>query len=371
MKKIKVVEFFGEPLNYGGQEAFILNMYNNFSNNLELTFITPYEATNTNLKELISKKRDKLIFDDKAFETKLRKKYIIDTANKHLTNEYDVIHIHSGSLFNLYNVAKIARKKGIKKVIVHSHSAGKKTIKNIIIKFLSKDIGKYVDVFLGCTKEAGESKFPTKIINSNKFKVINNGINLNKFIFDKTIREEYRKKFDVENKLVLINIGRFSKEKNQIFLIELFNEYFKKNKNSHLFLIGGNGDELKNIEEKIKDYNLVKNITILKNRDDINYLLYMSDIFLLPSLWEGLPVTGIEAQTTGIPCIFSSNITETINVSEAFHKLSLDTGIAKWIKLIDELKKQPRYDTIADITKSGYDCKKSAEELEKIYMEEV
>lgn len=370
-KKIKVIEFFGEPLNYGGQEAFIINMYNNFSNKLAITFITPFEATNGYLKNLIKSKNDILINDNRKFDTVFRKINIIKTARKYLNSEYDVIHIHSGSLFTLYNVAKIAKRRGIEKVIVHSHTTGSSAIKGKLIKLVSKNIERYADVFIGCTKEAGISKFPREVVEGNKFVIINNGIDVKKYTFDEKVRNQYRKQFNVDKKTVLINIGRFCYEKNQKFLIELFRVYLNKNENSHLFLVGGYGTELTNIKKLIKKYELENCITILQNRNDINNLLFMSDVFILPSLWEGLPVTGVEAQTTGIPSIFSENITEKINISDAFYKLSLEEDLDKWVALIENLKDKKRYNTIKNIKKSEFDCEISAKQLEKIYLEEL
>ena len=368
-KKINVVEFFGEPLNYGGQEAFIINMYNNFSNNFKITFITPFEATNENLKNIIKDKKDYLINDNQKFDTFFRKVNIIRTAKKHLNNKYDVVHIHSGSLFTLYNVAKIAKNKGIKKVVVHSHIVSANNIKNKIIKYLTKDIEKYVDYFLACTELAGESKFPKSIIKSDKYSVINNGINIDKFSFNKKIRDKYRKEFNLSDKTVLINVARFNKEKNHLFLIELFNRYLKVNKNAFLILVGGEAKELNNIRQLIFKYKLTEKVKILTNRNDVNNLLFMSDIFILPSLWEGLPVTGIEAQTTGMPCIFSTNITEKINVTKVFYKMDLDENYNEWIKLLEKVKNKNRINTINQIRQAGYDVKISAKKLEKIYYE--
>lgn len=367
MKKISVMEFFGEPLNYGGQEAFIINMYRNFSSNMKITFVTPFEVTNSKLVDLAEKKKDNIIGDNKCFNSKLRKKFIIETAKKHISSEYDVIHIHSGSLFTLYVCSKIAKKVGIKKVIVHSHSAGKRGLKNKILKFCFRNIKKNADLFFACSKEAAEGKYTNEIINSNRFYIIKNGIDLDIYKFDEKKRIEYRKKFNVEDKIVLINIGRFSYEKNQGFLIDIFKQFKKINDNSHLFIVGGIGTELDNIRKKIKNESLESNVTILVNRSDVNNLLFMSDIFVLPSLWEGLPITGIEAQATGMPSLFSSNVTDEINVSNSFYEMSLEQSAEDWAKKINKLCSIKRQDNIDMIKSKGFDCKETAQKIEKEY----
>ena len=134
---MKVIEFFGEPLSYGGQEAFIYNMYSHFTKPAKYLFITPFHADNVELIVKINNRDDEYISNNYMFESKLRKLYIIKTAKKSIPSGYDVIHIHSGSIFNLMIVSKIAKKKGIKKVIVHSHATGLADAKHGLISIKS------------------------------------------------------------------------------------------------------------------------------------------------------------------------------------------------------------------------------------------
>ena len=368
--KIRVLEFFGEPLNYGGQEAFILNLYSKIDkSNLEFTFITPFESTNSKLLKLISENNDKLISENKDFESIYRKKYIKNTAKKYLNEKYDVIHIHSGSTYTLYNVAKIAKKNKIKKVIVHSHATGIKSIKYKIIKFISDlKIGKYADYFFACSEPSGKWRFPSKIVNDKKkFFIIKNGINIDKFKFNQNKRDEYRKEFNIVNNKVLIHVGRFSTEKNQLYLLDVFNEIVKMDESFKLFLVGGTGNILEDVKNKINLLNLNEKVNILINRDDVNYLINMSDVFVLPSIWEGLPFTGIEAQANGIPCIFSDTITDELNITKAYYKLSINEKPEAWAKLIIELSNKERIDSIDDIVKNGYDISSTCKLIEEIY----
>ena len=370
MQKIKIIEFFGEPLNYGGQEAFIINLYSKIdANKYEFTFITPFECQNTKLKEMIKEKNDNLIVEDKEFETKLRKKHIISTAKKMLNNSYDVIHIHSGSVFTLYNVAKIAKKSGIKKVIVHSHATGENTFKYKLIKFISDlSIDKYVDYYFACSKEAGIWKFPKHIINSKKFYIIKNGIDIDRFTFDSKIRNQYRKEYKIENKNVICTIGRYAKEKNPLFTLETFNNYLKLDKNGFLVMIGGGGELEEKIYRYIKDEKIEGNVMILKNRSDINNLLSMSDIYIMPSLWEGLGIAAIEAQAAGIPIICSENIPEDVNLTSLFHRKMLSDGAESWAQTIYKLvEKNERKDEKNKIKKSGFDISASVLKVEEIY----
>lgn len=370
MKKIKVAEFFGEPLNYGGQEAFIVNLYSKIDKeNYEFSFITPFECENKKLKELVkNNKNDIIIAENNEFNNKLRKKFILQVARKYLTNQYDVVHIHSGSVFTLFNVAKIAKKNGIKKVIVHSHASGKNNIKYKLVKFISDlSIERYVNYFFACSEIAAEWKFPKNIIKNKKYYIIKNGIDLDNFQYNVDRRNEYRKEFKIDNKLVLIHVGRFSFEKNQEYIIKIFVELLKLNKDSELFLVGGKGDNLERIETMIKELQLEDKVHILMNRSDVNNLINMSDVFILSSRWEGLPFTGIEAQANGIPCIFSDTISEELNITKAYSKLPIDISPEIWAEKIIELHKNGRIDTIGDIRKAGFDIKEVCEFMKNIY----
>ena len=369
-KTIRVLEFFGEPLNYGGQEKFIINMYKNFkAQNINYTFLTPFECTNTELKELVKSKSDKIIHADFKFNSKLRKNSIVKVAKKYVTDDYDVIHIHSGSIFTLFNVAKIAKKSGVKKVIVHSHCSGIENIKHRIIKYISdRDIEKYVDYFLGCSKVAAEYKFPKSIIENKNYDIINNGIEVDKFKFDPKTREKYRKDFKVTNKNVILNVGRYSYEKNQVFILEIFKKYLDINKNAFLIIVGGIDKEYKKINDLCKEMNIKDNVLLLTNRNDVSSIMQMSDVFILPSLYEGFPVTGIEAQAAGVPCLFSTNITSELNISKNYNVLDFSVGIDKWVSKLDELVKQKRLDTSEEVRKNGYSSEDCAKELENIYL---
>ena len=159
----RVLEFFCEPLNFGGQEAFILNVYQKFNNvKISYTFCTPFECQNEKMKKILKENNDKIIYLDYKFETKLRKINLVKGAKKILkNNNYDVIHIHSGSIFSLYTVAKLAKKSGIKKVIIHSHATGYNTLQHKIIKKITGNkMEKYVDYYLACSEDAAKWKFP-------------------------------------------------------------------------------------------------------------------------------------------------------------------------------------------------------------------
>lgn len=369
----KVLEFFCEPLNFGGQEAFILNVYQKFSNKeITYTFCTPFECKNEKLKKIIKEKDDKIIYLDYKFDTKLRKINLVKGTKKILKhNDYDVIHIHSGSIFSLYIVAKLAKKSGIKKVIVHSHSTGYNTFKHKIIKNVTENkMENYVDYFLACSEEAAKYKFPTKVIQNRKFKIIKNGVDINKFKFNNNKREEMRKEYKLEDKNVIINVGRFSKEKNQSFLLDVFKEIKRINPNSYLILIGGSGPLKEEIENKIKKYNLNKDILLLENINNVADFLQAADVFALPSIYEGFPVVAVEAQATGLPIICSDSITKEVLITPNCELLSMkdNDSINVWATKINEKFLRKHVDYEEQMKENGFNIEETSKILEKIYL---
>lgn len=310
---IRVLMVYGEPFVYGGQETFSINVYKYINKNkIKLDFYTPYKIENKSLISILNK-NSKFYHDDMSFSKKDRKKNFIIGFKNFINNrkdDYDVVHINSGSSFVLAIGATLAKSVGIKQVIVHSHASGTTTIKHKIINKILEKGFKNADVFLSCSKEAAELRFPDYVIKQKLYKIITNGIDLMAYEFDANIRKKYRKKMNVKDDEILLgNVGRLSKEKNQVFIIDLLNKLRYESEKYKLLLIG-DGEEEKNIIYKIKEYSLEKKVIMLKKRNDINNLLMAMDIFVFPSYYEGLGIALIEAEAVGLPAICSKGIPE-------------------------------------------------------------
>lgn len=370
--KLKVLEFFGEPFCYGGQEAFMLNMYKNFKNeNIEYVFCTPFDLTNKNLLELSEKRKDKVVHYDYNFNSKLRKFYINKALKKILQKEkFDVIHIQTGSSFTLLTAAKLAKKYGIKNVIAHSHCTGIKNLKyKLIKKYSDKRIEKYVDNYFACSLVAGEWKFPKKIIEENKCVIVNNGININNHTFDAETRKEYRKEFGVsKNTKLLCNVGRFALQKNHKFILEIV-KLLKERKFDFKFILIGEGELKQEILEKIKQINLEDCFIVLEKRNDISKIMMASDIFVMPSLFEGFPVTLIEAQATGLRCLSSNTVTQEAAISDLIEYLPIEDA-SVWADKIEKTKSKntPREEYAEIVSKAGYNAEDSAKLLEDVFL---
>lgn len=187
--------------------------------------------------------------------------------------------------------------------------------------------------FAACSKLAGDFLFKNK-----EYIVINNAIDLKKFYFNQQIRDKIRLQENISNDTIVIgNIGRFAPQKNQLFLIEILKLVVEKNHKVKLLLIGS-GPLEEEIVLKIKKYNLENNVIMKKNITNVNEYMQMMDIFVLPSLYEGLPVVGVEAQTTGVKCIFADTITTECKLMEETEYLSIDDAKIWAEKCLEDIK---------------------------------
>ena len=195
-----------------------------------------------------------------------------------------------------------------------------------------------------------------------------NAIDTNKFIYNKDIRRQKRKELNIENKFVVGHVGRFHPQKNHDFIIDIFKELNEKRKNSVLLLVG-DGELRQSIENKVKELNLLDKVIFTGVRDDIPELLQSMDVFVFPSLYEGLPVTLIEAQATGLPCIVSDTITHEAIISSNIQSVSLQKSAEEWadkILLIDNGSN--RENAAIEIINSGFDVNEIAKMLIDFYL---
>lgn len=280
---------------------------------------------------------------------------------------FDVIHVHGNSSMIVPELL-IAKKKGIKNVIAHSHNTTcDHKILNILLKPLFLRLYSYG---IACSKAAGDWMFGNR-----QFTIINNGIDVCKFKFNKFEREQFRKKYNIGNELLIGHIGYFNEQKNQKFLIELFNKLGEINQDVKLILVG-EGKNFEEIKEMI-DRSEYKDRIILYGKTSNPTVIYNAiDVFLLPSLFEGLPLVLVEAQASGLHCLASSNITRDANLTSNVDFLTIeDSNI--WVKHIvnnslinncsDRLEESIR--SCNEIKDKGFDSNENTKKLMEIYRE--
>ncbi|MFI3594768.1 glycosyltransferase [Streptococcus uberis] len=249
------------------------------------------------------------------------------------SNKYDMIHVSQG--FWGFWFIFLSKFLGIKIRIAHAHMANLPETKNQFIKrfIFSKLTELFSTDLFACGEDAAKWMWGEKNFNRNKVRIMVNAIDGKKFDFNPKLREELRNQWDITDDFVIGNVGRLTYQKNQTFLIDVFSEIHKSNPKSKLFLIG-RGDMEDELKNKVKQLRLDDSVIFTGVRKDVDYLLNMLDIFVLPSHFEGLPITLIEVQMNGLPTVVSENITKESKFSENYISLSLKESAEFWAKKI-------------------------------------
>ena len=284
-------------------------------------------------------------------------------------NDYDILHAHEVDPFILSS----AKKHGIKKIIVHSHTTSYGSGVKNKIRFLNEQINIkiYADFAFACSKKAALWKFGSMTFKNNQVVIIHNAIMTEKYDYDEQKRSDKRNELNLKNKFVIGNIGRLTDAKNQFFLLDIFAEYLKLNKNTELLIIGDGPDE-KELKEKAKNKGILEKVRFLGARNDVNELLQAIDCFVLPSKWEGLPVTLMEAQASGVACIISDIVTEEADITNNVIRISLNQSMNFWAQKLEDIRMNfIRKSTRVQIIDNGFDVSKEVLYLITKYKEVV
>lgn len=291
-------------------------------------------------------------------------------------NKYIIVHSHMNtmSVFSLF--AAWLGKTPVR--IAHSHSTsakGKGETGRNILKHMLRPFSKiFATHYFACSDHAARWLFGDDTVDKGKVVIINNAIPVEKFVFNAEKREEMRKKLGLKGKFVIANVGRFSPPKNHLFLIDVFNAVNKICSNAHLLIIGGIGSAGKGIEEhikeKLRDYGIYDKVSFIGTIEDIGSIYQAMDVFILPSLYEGLGISSIEAQCSGVPCILSDRVPREAQINENVVFLPLEEPPNKWAKVVIASSGE-RGDYSVAIGRAGYSITEVARKLECLYIKYV
>lgn len=354
-------------LGIGGTQAMIMNLYRKIDRSkIQFDFIIDHSESpkHTYLADEIKKLGGKIYVMPTFKGSNILE--IVKAWDRFFKEhrEYAILHNHVRSYACIY--LPIAKKYGLK-IIAHSHSTSNGKGFSALIKTLLQYPLRYqADYFFGCSMNAGEWLFGKKIADSDNYYLIRNAVDLDKYRFNPDIREKYRKLIGAKaNTAVYVHIGRLHESKNHSFLLDVFAEIQKKQEDTLLVLVG-EGELREKIEEQAKDLMIDDKVIMLGARNDVHNILHASDCFLFPSLWEGLPVTVIEAQAAGVPCFISDKVTEEVNVSGLVTRLPIDKGTGLWVDAILQTSIE-RMDVSLEIINAGFDIQGSVQCLEQFY----
>lgn len=369
IKPIKVLHVLGKrPV--GGVGTFLKNMNSNINLNLlEFDYLISSKEIDGDFDRYVSCYKSKVYVLPELKHMNLFKylKELNCFMRKNASN-YDIIHIHTPNIavFNLF----FAKKYKIKLRIIHSHSI--KYSDNILKSFrnfiLQIPIRHLANAYMACSVDSAKFLFKNKLI-KNEVTIINNAINTDDYIFNQDTRYRKRKELGIENCFVIGQIGSFLPVKNHTFSIDIMNELKNINNNSVMIFVG-DGLLENEIKEKAEKLNLSNHIKFLGRRDDVKELLQAMDIMIIPSLFEGIPLVGIEAQVSGLPIVLSDSISKDLQIIDSVNYTSIKESPRVWAEIINKAYVlENKRDINQDIFKnSGYDIVGEAKRLTEAYV---
>ena len=361
---IRIAHIMGKWIG-GGVEAVVMNYYRHIDHSkIQFDFICDSDSTDIPYDEIKSYGGKVILVPpyQKLFKYNKELEKVLKKGNYRIVHS----HINTLSVFPL----KIAKKVGVPIRIAHSHSTtNKREFKKNCLKQLLRKFSKvYATHYFACSELAGRWLFGNRTFEEGKVFILNNAIEVEKFKYNKAIRDKIRKELGIdENTLAIGHVGRFVTQKNHKFLINIFNELHKQNSNTVLLLVG-KGPLMNDIEEKVKQLKIDKCVFFLGQRNDVNELYQAMDVFLLPSLYEGLPVVGIEAQVAGNICFFSDKMTKETKILDSTVIMSINDLPKKWAEKILILAKDYRNPNLRNqIEKSNFNIIIEGKRLENKY----
>jgi glycosyltransferase involved in cell wall biosynthesis len=278
--------------------------------------------------------------------------------------EYKIIHAHHTSPAFIYLL--LAKSKGIK-TISHSHTAGGNSIKSTLKNISRYPLRLISDYLFACSKDAAYWMYGEK--HSKNATIINNSIDIKLFLYNKESRSYMRNNLNIEDRFVIGHVGRFDNSKNHNFLIDIFQEIKKRKSNATLLLVGDG--QLKNqIKEKVNKLDLSDSVIYTGVRSDVPDLLQSMDVFVFPSLYEGLPLVLIEAQAAGLKCFTSADVvSDEARVTDLLEFIPLDKSPEEWaVKILEYADGYERINMGRKIIKAGYDVNENVRWIENFYL---
>lgn len=355
MKKVLV---FGMTENPGGVESVIMTYFRAIdSNEIHFDFLCNSYEKIAYEDEILSKGSKTIHFPARSQSFFKYKKELNKFFQLH-ASEYDAIWVNVCSLANI-DYLKLAKKYNIPKRIIHSHNSQNmdNKLREVLHKHNKKHIQEYATDFWACSNEAAKWFYDDSLMN--EVKIIHNAINVSNFKFSDEKRNEIREQLHWQEQYIIGNVGRLHFQKNQDFLLDIFKEYVSLDDAARLVLVGQGEDENK-LKEKIQNYYLEDKVQMVGVQSNITAWLSAFDMFLFPSLFEGLSIAALEAQANGLPMIASSDvIAKETKVNENFHFYSLQESASSWAKYLYENKQNLTRLDFGEVknnfSKAGYD----------------
>ena len=368
MEPIRVLHNIAS-LHFGGSQAFVMNIYDNIDREkVQFDFIVAPEERK-DLYDQVEKMEGR-IFVCPKYTGKNHFAYCKwwdDFFTEH--PEYHVIHGHVRSTASIY--LEIAKKHGLV-TIAHSHSTSNGSGFSAVVKdIMQQPIRHQADYLFACSDKAGKWLFGEKALTQPNYRMIPNGVDLQRFAFNDDKRNLMRNELGIaEDAFVLGHIGRITTPKNHKFLVELFAEYHKESSNSKLLLVG-DGELFEAVKQQIAQLGINDAVVMVGSKTNTEDYYQAMDVFVFPSLWEGLPVSVVEAQANGLPCLLSDVITHDVDLTDQIQYLSLNEKKI-WLKEIATIQEKKRSGATTEnkMKLQPFDATDVAKQLQDFYLKQ-
>lgn len=360
---IRVLQIIGS-LERGGAETFLVNLYRNIDRTkVQFDFAIYNDPTeNGYYQEVMDMGAKVFILPSKSKGIVESFKAVQKTVRE---NHYKMVWRYTDSCFGAIDLLA-AKSAGASELILNSRNTYTDNIPQRIIHYMLKPfLPFFVTKNYACGIQAGKWMFGRR-----PYEVMNNGVEVEKFLYNEEIRNQHRQEFGLQDKVVVGHIGRFHPAKNHKLIIEIYEKFREKISNSVLILIGM-GNLLPTIKELVQEKGLEEDVLFLGSRSDVPEMLQMMDIFIMPSLFEGFPRAFLEAQAAGLPCVVSAAISQEVDVTGNVSFVDLDAPVEVWADKLAEKCGSKTEDNIELLREAGYDIKDVAKRIEAYMLEKV
>lgn len=287
---------------------------------------------------------------------------------KALMGKYPYTAVHAHTMFSIGWVMLAAKQMNIPVRVSHAHSAlidGSGLVKSIYEAAMRRLILSCSTDLVSCGEKAGIRLYGEKAY-KNRCNLILNGIDTDAFAFSEESRKNIREHFNLQDKFVIGHTGRLAEVKNQAFLIELMPEILKKREDAVLLLLGDGPDRVK-LSEKAASLGLEDKVIFAGSVTNVYDYLNAMDVFVFPSLYEGMPLSILEVQANGLPCVISDTVPDDVFITDLIHPLSLQDSMLKWTETALKLERDLTKDYTAELKNAGFDLKTAMEKVYRIY----
>lgn len=355
--------------NPGGIEAFVMNYYRELADKgIQFDFVCMYD-------KIAHEEEIRSLGGEIFYVPDVKKNYFgyVRKMKKILNPEaYGAVHVNMLSAANITPL-KLCARAGMKKIIVHSHNSSVPgLVRSLMDRMNRPGLNRYATARFACGEKAARWMFGDFAFEHGEVKIIRNAVDVDKYIFSEEKRNQVRREHGFGERLVIGHVGRFDLQKNHEGLLDIFQEISRREPDAVLCLVGDGGLK-EHIQKKAADAGLKEKVFFMGVRENVEDFLSSMDVFLFPSLFEGLPFTLVEAQTNGLPCVVSDTITtEAFLGGNQVRTLSLKESKDRWAGAVLECTGQGRkseQELRRELMKRHFDIKKEAERLRHLYQE--